>query len=97
MSNMPNEANPADVTRSSESSRAGEIDLIPWDWVERSVWTIRMLKALVRGVQGGAWPSLADPVCKGLAHPRWPNALFQAHGLFCLEDARVAVLQSARG
>jgi RNA-directed DNA polymerase len=26
-----------------------------WEWVEASVWTNRMLAALVNGVQGGKW------------------------------------------
>ena len=33
-----------------------------WDWVEASVWTDRMLAALVNGVQGGKWYSLMDKV-----------------------------------
>ena len=33
-----------------------------WEWVERTVWTDRMLDALERGVQGGKWHSLIDKV-----------------------------------
>jgi len=33
-----------------------------WPWVERSVWTIRMLQALEKGVKGGVWFSLIDKV-----------------------------------
>jgi len=33
-----------------------------WAWVERSVWTERMLKTLETGVKGGAWFSLVDKV-----------------------------------
>ena len=33
-----------------------------WDWVERSVWTPRMLEALENGVKGGRWYSLIDKV-----------------------------------
>ncbi len=33
-----------------------------WDWVEASVWTERMLAALVNGVKGGKWYSLIDKV-----------------------------------
>lgn len=33
-----------------------------WGWVERSVWTDRMLDALVRGVLGGKWYILMDKV-----------------------------------
>ena len=34
----------------------------PLDWVERSIWTERMLEALVQGVKGGVWFSLIDKV-----------------------------------
>lgn len=34
-----------------------------WTWVEKSVWTDRMLAALVNGVKGGKWFSLIDKVC----------------------------------
>lgn len=40
---------------------AGDIAL-RWKWVERSVWTDRMLMALERGVKGGRWYSLMDKV-----------------------------------
>jgi len=33
-----------------------------WAWVERAVWTERMLKALETGVRGGKWHSLYDKV-----------------------------------
>ncbi|HEX9870879.1 MAG TPA: group II intron reverse transcriptase/maturase [Candidatus Tectomicrobia bacterium] len=33
-----------------------------WAWVERAVWTERMLAALETGVQGGKWFSLMDKV-----------------------------------
>ena len=33
-----------------------------WGWVEPSVWTDRMLDALVNGVKGGKWFSLIDKV-----------------------------------
>ncbi len=33
-----------------------------WPWVERSVWSERMLQALENGVQGGKWFSLIDKV-----------------------------------
>jgi RNA-directed DNA polymerase len=33
-----------------------------WEWVERAVWTERMLKALETGVRGGKWHSLYDKV-----------------------------------
>src|SRR6266849_4898679 len=31
-----------------------------WSWVEASVWTDRMVSALVNGVKGGRWFSLID-------------------------------------
>ena len=33
-----------------------------WPWVERSVWSARMLQALENGVKGGKWFSLIDKV-----------------------------------
>lgn len=33
-----------------------------WSWVEASVWTERMVSALVNGVKGGRWFSLVDKV-----------------------------------
>jgi RNA-directed DNA polymerase len=45
----------------SAAMPAGEIAL-RWKWVERSVWTDRMLMALERGVKGGRWYSLMDKV-----------------------------------
>lgn len=33
-----------------------------WGWVERAVWSERMLKALETGVRGGKWHSLYDKV-----------------------------------
>src|SRR2546426_3391131 len=33
-----------------------------WSWVEASVWTDRMVSALVNGVKGGRWFSLIDKV-----------------------------------
>ena len=33
-----------------------------WGWVEREVWSERMLEALARGVRGGKWHSLYDKV-----------------------------------
>lgn len=47
---------PAEV---AEPKQAGEAQ---WDWVERSVWTERMLATLETGVKGGVWFSLIDKV-----------------------------------
>ena len=35
-----------------------------WDWIERSIWTERMLEALKQGVKGGVWFSLIDKVIR---------------------------------
>src|SRR5512133_1286060 len=35
-----------------------------WPWVERSVWSERMLQSLENGVKGGRWFSLIDKVWK---------------------------------
>ncbi len=35
---------------------------VDWSWVEASIWTERMLSALVKGVKGGKWFSLVDKV-----------------------------------
>jgi RNA-directed DNA polymerase len=50
------------VTVSEEAKQTGEIQPPQWDWVERSVWTERMLEALEKGVKGGVWFSLIDKV-----------------------------------
>jgi len=47
-------------TVSSRTTRLGDADA--WSWVEPSVWTERMLIALVIGVKGGRWYSLMDKV-----------------------------------
>ena len=60
-----------------------------FDWVERSIWTDRMLEALVTGVKGDVWFSLLDD------HIRWPNKFFREHGLFSLVDAHMKLLQSS--
>jgi len=54
-----NEAEPAAV--SDGAKQAGEI-WRRWSWVERTVWTERMLTALEAGVKGGKWFSLMDKV-----------------------------------
>jgi hypothetical protein len=37
------------------AKQAGEAGLEKWDWVENTIWTNRMLKALEKGVKGGYW------------------------------------------
>jgi RNA-directed DNA polymerase len=60
-----NENIPAGVR--SKAKQAGETGPVKWDWVERSVWTERMLDALERGVKGNVWFSLFDKVCRPAA------------------------------
>ena len=62
------ESKPAPVparTKQAGEARPG------WEWVERTVWTERMLEALERGVKGGVWFSLIDKVYR-------PQVLLQA-------------------
>ena len=59
MTDGTNEAQPAAV--SAGAKQAGEI-WQRWSWVERTVWTERMLTALEQGVKGGKWFSLMDKV-----------------------------------
>jgi RNA-directed DNA polymerase len=48
------------VTVPETAKQTGEAQSL--DWVERSIWTERMLEALVKGVKGGVWFSLIDKV-----------------------------------
>jgi RNA-directed DNA polymerase len=50
------------ATVSAPTKQAGEAQSEQWDWVERTVWTDRMLEALEKGVKGGVWYSLIDKV-----------------------------------
>ena len=45
-----------------EASRTGEAEALARSYAEPSVWTERMLTALVEGVKGGKWYSLMDKV-----------------------------------
>jgi RNA-directed DNA polymerase len=54
----PTEDQPAIVPLAQQ---AGEI-LARWQWVELSVWTVRMLATLEQGVKGGKWFRLFDKV-----------------------------------
>jgi len=49
-----NEGRPAEVFCQGGTKQAGETGFRKWSWVERSVWTDRMLEALEQGVKGGA-------------------------------------------
>jgi len=56
------EEQPVKVPNASEAKQTGEAYAAPWAWVERSIWTDRMLDALRKGVKGGVWFSLIDKV-----------------------------------
>jgi len=58
--NQKAETNPAAVA--TEPKQAGEACGQKWWWVEPTVWTERMLKALERGVKGDKWFALMDKV-----------------------------------
>jgi len=60
---IPEEGTPVPVPRGG-AKQPGETRPGKWDWVERSVWTERMLEALERGVKGGVWFSLVDKVLR---------------------------------
>ena len=47
---------------SERAKQAGDAAPDKWGWVERTVWTQRMLEALENGVKGGVWFSLIDKV-----------------------------------
>ena len=46
------------------SARTKQVESAPtqWDWVDRTIWTERMLAALDNGVKGNKWFSLIDKV-----------------------------------
>lgn len=46
----------------SERAKQAEETPTEWTWVEPTIWTKRMLKALDKGVKGGKWFSLIDKV-----------------------------------
>ena len=68
MKAITRESQPATV--SARAKQAGEA-APGWEWVERTVWTDRMLEALEKGVKGGVWFSLIDKVYR-------PQVLLQA-------------------
>jgi len=67
---MESEGQPVAVPQ--RAKQTGEAGLL--DWVERSIWTDRMLEALIRGVKGGVWFSLIDKVYR----PKSLEAAWQA-------------------
>jgi len=64
---IENEQTP--VTVSKTAKQTGEAR--SYDWVEHSIWTERMLEALVKGVRGDVWFSLIDKVYR-------PSTLYAA-------------------
>lgn len=56
----PSEQRPEGVP--GGATQSGEARWDRWSWVERTVWTERMLEALEKGVKGGVWFSLIDKV-----------------------------------
>ena len=63
----------------------------PWTFSTIDRWVRRRLRSLLRK------RTKRRGISRGLDHQRWPNAFFRAHGLFSLEGAHRASLQSARG
>ena len=55
---VTHEENPVSVSGNNRTKQIGET----LEWVERAVWTDRMLQTLVKGVKGGVWFSLIDKV-----------------------------------
>jgi RNA-directed DNA polymerase len=49
---------PATATQGTEAENQ------QWQWAEASIWTERMVSALVNGVKGGKWFSLVDKVIR---------------------------------
>ena len=47
-----------------EKATQGSSSRPEWDWLDRSIWTERMLAALDNGVKGGKWYSLIDKVSR---------------------------------
>ena len=47
-----------------EEATQGSSSRPEWDWLDRSIWTERMLAALDNGVKGGKWYSLIDKVSR---------------------------------
>lgn len=58
---MSNRTTDQEPSRVRELEQDGKI-AARWGWVEREVWSERMLKALETGVRGGKWHSLYDKV-----------------------------------
>jgi len=66
---------PPVARKESEPPQGGDIRA-RWAWVEASVWTTRMLKALETGMEGGKWFRLIDKVW---SEKNLQSALRQVH------------------
>ena len=64
MNDKDSEAKSAGVPKGEEEAKQAEDIYGRWPWVERSVWSERMLQTLETGVKGGKWFSLMDKVWK---------------------------------
>ena len=82
------EEQPSSVPAMSGTKQEGDIRA-RWTRIEPSVWTIRMLTALERGVKEGVRFSWRDNC--------WPDDIFAKAGLFSLETARALVVQPPQG
>ena len=58
MSERTNDQQPSEVRKLEQDGKIAA----RWGWVERAVWSERMLEALETGVRGGKWHSLYDKV-----------------------------------
>ena len=56
-----NETEQQNAGSADEATQGGEAAR-DFSWAEASVWTKRMLSALVNGVKGGKWYALMDKV-----------------------------------
>jgi RNA-directed DNA polymerase len=64
----------------------------PWIFKMLDGWIRRRLRSFLRKQQG--WKGIAK--VHGADHQRWPNAFFDAHGLFSLQAAHGRACQSSR-
>jgi hypothetical protein len=69
------EPQPAKVVATPKPAGEAAPPRDPWWWVERGVWTERMLTRLTAGGRGKGI---------GATHQRWPNAWFARRGLLSL-------------
>jgi RNA-directed DNA polymerase len=56
------EVNLSAVDQQKDPKQDREAPWERWEWVERSIWTDRMLRSLERGIEGGKWFALIDKV-----------------------------------